>query len=76
VDYGCQIKLSRADNYAISVSIDDNLQQYLQVSVSGNTLQIGLKPSVTGSYNNIYFSAHVSLPELDGLALNGAASAP
>ncbi len=74
-DY-CQLTISQADAFSVKVSVDDNLEQYLDVTVSGNKLHIGLKhPSGSQGYERVTLRAQVTLPALAGLTLNGNTNA-
>jgi len=66
------VSIERKDSYGVSVTVDDNLAEYLDVGVSGETLRIGLKP---GSYLRTKLRATVTLPELDRLKLSGSSRA-
>jgi hypothetical protein len=72
----CQLDVSRADSFSVKVSVDDNLEQYLDVAVSGNKLHIGLKhPSGSAGYERVTLRAQVTLPALAGVNLNGNSDA-
>jgi hypothetical protein len=59
--------------YSVSVISDDNLVQYLDVSLSSDTLKIGLEFGY--NYINTTLTAEVHLPSLSGLSLSGACEA-
>jgi len=67
------IDINRADSYLVRITIDDNLYEYLDVSKSGDTLLIRLKPNYR--YANITQKAAINLPELRKLELSGASKA-
>jgi len=69
--YGFKVKIVQDDDYSIVVSIDDNVLEYLKVSVSGDTLTVGLEP---GSYRNLSLDVVISMPSLDGLMLSGGSN--
>jgi hypothetical protein len=55
----------------VSITIDDNLLEYLNVKTSGSTLYIGMK---SGSYIKTTQKAIVRLPDLKNLTISGASS--
>lgn len=63
------VVIEQTDSYRVSVTVDDNLTEYLDVGVSGETLRIGLKPA---TYVKTNLTATVTLPELKGLKLSGS----
>ena len=64
------VEVSRGTAYSIDVTVDDNLQSYLDVSKDGDTLKITLKSGYT--YSSTHLKAVVSMPRLVGLTLSGA----
>ena len=66
-----QVEITRAETYSVAVTVNENLVERLDVSVSGGTLRIYLKPNV-GSVGNATLKAKVTMPELNGLDLSGA----
>jgi len=66
-----QVKIVQADSYRVSVTADDNLFKYIQVSKQGETLKVGLKlmplrPLFTT------LRAEISMPRIYDLDLSGA----
>jgi hypothetical protein len=57
---------------SVAVTVDDDLVEYLDVTVSGDRLQIQLKPNHDTSRATM--KAVVTLPELTSLELSGASS--
>jgi hypothetical protein len=68
--HGFRLQIGRSEPFAVTVDVDDNLVQYLDVRVSGDTLHIGFTPAAL-SLSNAHLSARVSMPELAGLTLSG-----
>lgn len=64
------VEVSRGAAYSVNVTVDDNLQSYLEVSKDGDTLKIGMRNGY--SYSNSHFKAVVTTPRLTGLTLSGA----
>lgn len=65
-----QVRIGRADDYAVNVTLDDNLLQYLEAEVNGDTLHLGLQDG--NSYNDVTLKAVVVLPRLAAVQLSGA----
>ena len=66
-----EVEITRSDSYGVSVTVNQSLVESLEVSVSGNTLHISLKPNV-GLTGAATMKAKVTMPELIGLDLSGA----
>ena len=66
------VDISRAEAYAVQVTADDNLFDYLDVYQIGETLVIGLKK---GSYSRGTWRATVAMPDLARLDVSGASRA-
>ncbi|MGE5601621.1 MAG: head GIN domain-containing protein [Nitrososphaerales archaeon] len=74
VDIGSafQTEITEGESYSVSVTIDDNLVEYLDVRVDGDTLHIGLKPILSLGFRNTTLEAKITMPDLAGLNLSGA----
>jgi len=68
--YACQIDITRATSFFVSITLDDNLFEYLDARIVGNTLYLGLQPN--NNYRNFTHRATITMPELSGLELSGA----
>ena len=68
--YACQVDITRADSFFVSITLDDNLFEYLDARIVGDTLYLGLKPH--NSYRNFTHRATITMPELLSLELSGA----
>jgi hypothetical protein len=64
--YGIQVKLTQDDEYSVSVKIDDNLFEKLDISKEGDTLKIKLEP---GIYTRAQAVATITMPDLTRLDL-------
>jgi hypothetical protein len=64
------VRISQGAQYSVAVTVDDNLVDYLDVSRSGATLRLFLKPNV--NIRNATLKAAVVMPDLTGLDLSGA----
>lgn len=70
-----EIDIFPSDEYAVSVTANENMFEYIEVKQSGDKLEIGMKPMVGITFGNVTLKAEVSLPELRGLDVSGASEA-
>ncbi len=71
--YAFDIEINKADTYLVRISIDDNSYEHLDISQSGDTLYLRLKPNY--NYMNVTRKATINLPDLESLGLSGASKA-
>jgi Putative auto-transporter adhesin, head GIN domain len=71
------VQISRADKCAVSVTTDDNLMEFVNVTEDGDKLILSMdqggKP--LGVRPKVGLKALVTLPQLDGVTLHGACTA-
>ena len=65
-----QVTITRGDKHSVVVTVDDNILEHLDVTQSGKTLHLGLKPNL--SIRNATLKVDVVMPDLTSLALGGA----
>jgi len=65
-----EVEIAQSGSYSISITADDNLFEYIQVTKEGEILKIGLKTLIT--LGPATLEAKVTMPELRGLDLSGA----
>ena len=65
-----EFEIKQSSSYSISVTADDNIIDYVQVSQVGQTLKIGLR-TVTW-FGPATLRASVTMPQLHGLTASGA----
>jgi len=65
-----QVEVTRSDSFFISITVDDNLLEYITVRKSGNTLRIYLKGGYT--YIGTTKIVEITMPKIDKLSLSGA----
>ncbi len=72
VGYAFEVEITRADSFFVSITLDDNLFEYLDIAKRGDrdTLYIGLDPAY--SYRSFTHKAKITMPDLYGLDLSGA----
>ena len=66
-----QVEMVQGPQHQVTVTVDDNLVDRLDVSKSGETLRISLQPHL--NIRNATMKAKVTLPVLEGVDLSGAA---
>jgi hypothetical protein len=65
--------ISRADKFSVAITVDDNLEKYLRVVQTGDTLKIFLDMGTSFSLRgNNTLKATITLPELTGVTASGA----
>ena len=65
-----EVEIVQSDRFSVSITADDNLFDYIQVSKHGSTLKIGVKPAVI--FHSATHRAEIAMPELLNLELSGA----
>jgi hypothetical protein len=65
---GFNVEITQSTSYSVSITADENVINKIQVTKTGNTLNIGLKP---GSYISVILRAKITMPDLDELELSG-----
>jgi hypothetical protein len=70
VAHAFQVDITRADSFFVSITLDDNLFEYLDIKKIGDTLHIGLETDVT--YRKTTQRATITMPDLRRLELSGA----
>jgi hypothetical protein len=71
VSSGFEFAITQSNSFSVKTTTDENLQNYIQISKSGDTLAVELKPgySITTSTLRV----EISMPSLSRLALSGGA---
>lgn len=71
VGYAFEVEVVQSDSYSVSITADDNLFGYIQVSKAGETLRVRLRlgTTITGPAT---LRAEITMPNLYGLDLSGA----
>jgi len=73
IDNAFQADIKYADAFAINITMDSNLFEYLDIRQLGDTLHIGLQKN--HSYFNTTQKAVITLPDLRGISVSGASKA-
>ena len=64
---GFNVNVVSGAHYTVTLSVDENIVDYLSVYKRSNTLMIGLKP---GGYTNVNLKADIVMPSLRGVTLH------
>jgi hypothetical protein len=73
VDNDFSATVSRGDAFKVAVTVNENLVKYLKVEVKGDTLHVGLDPTVT--YRLTDLRADITMPSVSGVEVTGASDA-
>lgn len=65
-----EIDIVRGDDFRVSITLNDNLFDYLEASISGNTLHIRMRPGF--GFIRATQQAAITMPGLDGIDFSGA----
>jgi len=65
-----EIEIVQSSSYSVTITVDDNLFEYVDISKAGETLRIGL--TTVTLLGPTTLKAKVAMPELRGLELSGA----
>jgi hypothetical protein len=69
VGSGFKVAITEASSYSVSITADDNLFDYIQVTMTGNTLTIRLEPVVILHASTL--KAEIAMPDLKELQFSG-----
>jgi len=65
-----EVDIAQSNSYGVSITADDNVFDYIQVSKTGERLTIGLASD--HDYGSLTLRAEITMPELRELVLSGA----
>jgi len=68
-----QAEITRSDKFSVKVTVDDNLFHYVDISKSGNTLRVRMRPRI--SFWHVTALVTITMPDLRGLKVTGASRA-
>jgi len=66
---GFNLEISQSSSYRVLVTADDNVMDNIEISKSGNTLNVGVKWG--SSLSSVTLKVEISMPELRRLELSG-----
>ncbi len=64
--------VQQGDAFAVVIRVDDSLEQYLRVTLVGQTLQLGLDPGRVFGLGSATLEAEITMPTLAGVEASGA----
>lgn len=67
-----EVEIAKSNVYQVSVTVNENLFNYIEVTKSGDTLRLRQKPFI--SFRNSTFQATITMPELRSLEISAAGS--
>jgi len=70
VGYAFEVNVTRADTHSVTITLNENVFEYLDISQSGKTLIIRMKSYYI--YQRVTRQASITLPALRSLELSGA----
>lgn len=72
LSHSFDVSLAQADDYSVTLRVDDNLVDRLEVRQSGRRVFLGLE---NGSYRDVTLLADITLPDIQSIELSGASRA-
>jgi hypothetical protein len=66
---GFKVEILRSSTYSVSITADNNTFDYIEVSKTDKTLNIGLRAGY--SYQNVTLKTQIKMPDLLGVTLSG-----
>jgi len=73
VEAAFDVEVRRGTGLEVAITVDDNVEEYLEVEVSGDTLRIGMEDGT--SFMDTTREAVVTMPSLEGLVTSDAVTA-
>ena len=67
--YAFHVDISQGESFSVVVRVDDNLVEYLETTVVGNVLEIGIRDGVSIQATNLDIAVYCS--NLQGITMNG-----
>jgi hypothetical protein len=75
ISHAFNVDIVQGESYSVIVRVDDNLVEHLEVVTQGDTLKIGLKPTLNFTVLKATMEAEVTMPTLSGIEASGASDA-
>jgi hypothetical protein len=69
-----EVGITQSDTFSVTMRVDDNILDLLDVSKEGNTLRLRLERGVR-LFGDVTLEASITMPELESLELGGASKA-
>lgn len=68
-------EITRSEGYSVSLTVDQNVVPYLDISAQGDTLRISIRPGLVLAGSTGPLEARIAMPALRALELSGATRA-
>jgi hypothetical protein len=75
ISHAFSAEITQGRQYEIEIRLDDNLEDELEVRLSGSTLKISLQSNRTYNFNDVTLEVTITMPDLRGIQLSGASHA-
>jgi hypothetical protein len=72
VSHAFEVEITQGEQYAVSLTVDENVIDHLDVTKVGDTLKIGLQPMLISTMGDVTMEATITMPELKGVEFSGA----
>jgi hypothetical protein len=69
-----EVEITQSDTFGVTIRVDDNILDLLDVSKDGDTLRLRLERGVS-LFGDVTLEASITMPELERLELSGASKA-
>jgi hypothetical protein len=66
---GFTVEISESSSYDVIVTADDNVMEYIEVSKSGDTLNVGVRWGI--SFSSATLKIRITMPEINKIELSG-----
>ena len=66
---GFTVEISESGSYDVLVTADDNVMEYVEVSKSGGTLNVGVRWGI--SFRSVTLEIRITMPEINKIELSG-----
>jgi hypothetical protein len=72
VSHSFTYEVTQSSFYGVTVTADDNLFKYIEVTKTGERLEVGMKPNY--GYTNTHLKVVITMPELRSIDVSGAST--
>ena len=72
INHAFEAEITQGDTFRVTVRVDDNLLEHLEVVKTGKTLYIGMKQGPIYNFKKTTLEAEVTMPDLTGLEASEA----
>ena len=72
ISHAFQASIRQGEVFSVVIRVDDNLEEYLEVTQVGRTLSVGLRPQLTFGISRPTLEAEITMPVLTAIEASGA----